>query len=140
MGMSAVTIMEFTNRVFLSNYSLEAISAASPASGAAFVFLVLFGGIGSYCGVFIAQYVGAGRSKHVGAMLWQGIYVTLFAGVVLIFIALFLSGPIFTLAGHGTEIQRLETLYFRILCSGGVFYVASQTLSSFSTAEGSPDR
>ena len=136
MGMSAVTIMEFTDRVFLSNYSLEAISAASPASGAAFVFLVLFGGIGGYCGVFIAQYVGAGRNKQVGAMLWQGIYFTLFAGVVLLFIALFLSGPIFSLAGHGPEIQRLETLYFRILCSGGVFYVASQTLSSFFNGRG----
>ena len=136
MGMSAVTIMEFTDRVFLSNYSLEAISAASPASGAAFVFLVLFGGIGSYCGVFIAQYVGAGRYKQVGAMLWQGIYFALFAGVVLLFIALFLSGPIFSLAGHGPEIQRLETLYFRILCSGGVFYVASQTLSSFFNGRG----
>ena len=136
MGMSAVTVMEFTDRVFLSNYSLEAISAASPASGAAFVFLVLFGGIGSYCGVFIAQYVGAGRNKQVGAMLWQGIYFTLVAGVSLLLIAFFLSGPIFSLANHGAEIQRLETLYFRILCSGGVFYVADQTLSSFFSGRG----
>lgn len=136
MGMSAVTVMEFTDRVFLSNYSLEAISAASPASGAAFVFLVLFGGVGSYCGVFIAQYVGAGRYERVGAMLWQGIYFTLIAGLILLVIALFLSGPIFALAGHGPEIQRLETLYFRILCSGGVFYVADQTLSSFFSGRG----
>ncbi|NNK58363.1 MAG: MATE family efflux transporter [Desulfofustis sp.] len=136
MGMAAVTVMEFTDRVFLSNYSLEAISAASPASGAAFVFLVLFGGVGSYCGVFIAQYVGAGRNNRVGAMLWQGIYFTGVAGLILLFIAAFLSGPIFTLAGHGEEIQRLETLYFRILCSGGVFYVADQTLSSFFSGRG----
>ena len=136
MGMSAVTVMEFTDRVFLSNYSLEAISAASPASGAAFVFLVLFGGVGSYCGVFIAQYVGAGRNNRVGAMLWQGIYFTAFAGLILLLIAAFLSGPIFALAGHGEEIQRLETIYFRILCSGGVFYVADQTLSSFFSGRG----
>jgi MATE family multidrug resistance protein len=136
MGMSAVTVMEFTDRVFLSNYSLEAISAASPASGAAFVFLVLFGGVGSYCGVFIAQYVGAGRNDRVGAMLWQGIYFTGLAGLILLLVAAFLSGPIFSLADHGEEIQRLETLYFRILCSGGVFYVAAQTLSSFFSGRG----
>ena len=136
MGMSAVTVMEFTDRVFLSNYSLEAISAASPASGAAFVFLVLFGGVGSYCGVFIAQYVGAGRNHRVGGMLWQGIYFTLISGLILVLIAMFLSGPIFALANHGTEIQRLETLYFRILCSGGIFYVADQTLSSFFSGRG----
>ena len=136
MGMSAVTVMEFTDRVFLSNYSLEAISAASPASGAAFVFLVVFGGVGSYCGVFIAQYVGAGRNNRVGTMLWQGIYFTLFSGLILLLIAIFLSGPIFTLAGHGAKIQRLETLYFRILCSGGIFYVAAQTLSAFFSGRG----
>ena len=136
MGMSAVTVMEFTDRVFLSNYSLEAISAASPASGAAFVFLVLFGGVGSYCGVFIAQYIGAGRNHRVGMMLWQGIYFTLGAGLILLLVAAFLSGPIFALAGHGDEIQRLETIYFRILCSGGVFYVADQTFSSFFSGRG----
>ena len=136
MGMSAITVMEFTDRVFLSNYSLEAISAASPASGAAFVFLVLFGGVGSYCGVFIAQYVGAGRNNRVGAMLWQGVYFTLLSGVILVLIAIFVSEPLFALADHGAEIQRLETLYFRILCSGGIFYVADQTLSSFFSGRG----
>ena len=84
MGMSAVTVMEFTDRVFLSNYSLEAISAASPASGMAFVFLILFGGVGNYCGVFIAQYWGAGRPGRIGAVLWQGIYFTIMSGVILL--------------------------------------------------------
>lgn len=136
MGMSAVTVMEFTDRVFLSNYSLEAISAASPAGGAAFVFLILFGGVGSYCTVFIAQYTGAGRLGRIGAMLWQGIYFTLLAGAILILIALFFSRPIFTLAGHAPEIKALEIRYFAILCSGGVFYVAAQTLSSFFSGRG----
>lgn len=136
MGMSAVTVMEFTDRVFLSNYSLAAISAASPAGGAAFVFLILFGGVGSYCGVFIAQYAGAGRLNRIGAMLWQGLYITLLAGVILLFIALFLSRPIFTMAGHAPEIKLLEIRYFAILCGGGIFYVAAQTLSSFFSGRG----
>jgi len=136
MGMSAVTVMEFTDRVFLSNYSLEAISAATPASGMAFVFLVLFGGVGNYCGVFIAQYVGAGQLDRIGAMLCQGIYFTLISGIILLFIALFLAEPIYTLAGHTPEIRKLEILYFPILCGGGVFYVADQTLSSFFSGRG----
>jgi len=136
MGMSAVTVMEFTDRVFLSNYSLEAISAASPASGMAFVFLILFGGVGNYCGVFIAQYWGAGRPGRIGAVLWQGIYFTIMSGVILLVIALFLAEPIFTLAGHAPEIRELEILYFTILCSGGVFYVADQTFSSFFSGRG----
>lgn len=136
MGMSAVTVMEFTDRVFLSNYSLEAISAASPASATAFLFLVLFGGVGSYCGVFIAQYSGAGRPEKIGSMLWQGIYFTIFSGIILLFIALFLTEPIFNLAGHDPEIRKLEIVYFRILCSGGVFYVANQTFSAFFSGRG----
>ena len=136
MGMSAVTVMEFTDRVFLSNYSIEAISAASPASGMAFVFLILFAGVGGYCGVFIAQYVGAGRHDRIGTMLWQGIYFTLVSAIILLLIGWLLAEPIFNLAGHAQRIRELEIRYFTILCSGGGFYVAAQTLSSFFSGRG----
>lgn len=135
-GLSATTVMEFTDRVFLANYSLEAISAATPAGISAFLFMAFFGGIGSYCGVFIAQYIGAAQPKRIGSVLWQGIYFSFFSWVIFLLIASFLTKPLFALVGHAPEVRILEEIYFRILCQGALFYVASQVLSAFFSGRG----
>lgn len=135
-GMAATTVMEFTDRIFLSHYSVEAISAVVPAGVTAFLVLVFLGGVAGYISIFIAQYTGAGRPDKIGATLWQGIFFTLFSGVVLLLIATFVTKPLFTLVGHGAEIQALEEQYFTILCQGGVLHVAIQTLSGFFTGRG----
>lgn len=136
LGMSATTIMEFTDRIFLSNYSLEAISAAVPAGITSYLFLSFFGGIGSYAGVFIAQYFGAGSMDRIGKVLWQGIYFTLFSGLILFFIAQFGTKPIFQLAGHDQAVRELEEIYFSILTKGAVLHVAMTTLATFFTGRG----
>lgn len=136
LSLSATTIMEFTDRVFLANYSLEAISASLPAGITAYLFLSFFGGIGSYAGVFIAQYSGKGDHKSIGSVLWQAIYFTLFSGIVIYLLALFATETIFMVAGHEKEVQRLETIYFSLLCKGGVLHVAMATLSTFFTGRG----
>ncbi len=135
-GMAATTVMEFTDRIFLSHYSVNAISAVVPAGVTAFLVLVFLGGIASYISVFIAQYSGAGRLDKIGATLWQGLFFTLFSGIILLLIAGFVSKPLFALVGHGAEIQLLEEQYFSILCQGGILHVAIQTLSGFFTGRG----
>ncbi len=135
-GMAATTVMEFTDRIFLSHYSVDAISAVVPAGVTAFLALVFLGGIASYISVFIAQYSGAGRLDKIGATLWQGIFFTLFSGIILLLIAAFVSKPLFALVAHGAEIQLLEEQYFSILCQGGILHVAIQTLSGFFTGRG----
>ncbi|BHH82089.1 MATE family efflux transporter [Desulforhopalus sp. 52FAK] len=136
LSLSATTLMEFTDRVFLANYSIEAISASLPAGITAYLFLSFFGGIGSYAGVFIAQYSGKGDHKKIGAVLWQAIYFTLLAGLIMYLIAVFATDAIFMLAGHEHEVQRLEAIYFSILCKGGILHVAMATLSTFFTGRG----
>ena len=81
-SLSATTVMEFTDRVFLANYSIDAISAALPASITSYLFLAFFGGVGGYAGVFIAQYTGRGKPQKIGSVLWQGIYFTLASGAI----------------------------------------------------------
>ncbi|PHR27038.1 MAG: MATE family efflux transporter [Desulfotalea sp.] len=136
LGLSATTVMEFTDRVFLANYSIEAISASLPAGITAYLFLAFFGGVGSYAGVFIAQYTGKGDFKMIGSVLWQAIYFTLFAGIFMYLVATFATDAIFMLAGHEQEVQRLESIYFSILCKGGILHVAMATLSTFYTGRG----
>ena len=135
-GMAATTVMEFTDRIFLSHYSVEAISAVVPAGVTAFLLLCLLGGISGYVSVFIAQYHGSGRPERVGAVLWQGIFFTLLSGFFLLLFSTFATTPLFTLVGHSPGIRNLEEIYFKILCHGGVLYVAVQTLSGFFTGKG----
>ena len=135
MSTAAVTVMEFTDRVFLSNYSLDAISAATPAGIAAFLFILFFSGVSGYGTVFIAQYSGAGAQDRIGSAIWQIIYFSLASGLALVGIS-FLAVPIFKLGGHAPEIQRLEVIYFSILCQGAVLNVAGTGLASFYTGRG----
>ena len=135
-SLSATTLMEFTDRIFLANYSIDSISAALPAGISAFLPMAFFGGIGGYAAVFIAQYTGRGDDKKIGCVLWQGIYFTLAAGIVLWLLGVFAARPFFTLAGHPQGVQELEEIYFSILCQGAVLHVAIATLATFYTGRG----
>jgi multidrug resistance protein, MATE family len=136
MGTAATTVMEFTDRVFLANYSLDAVAAAMPSGIAAFLFLAFFGGVAAYVSVFIAQYKGAEANHRIGATLWQGIYFSIASGCILGVSAQFIAAPIFSLADHPLSIQGLETVYFKILCMGSVFHISVQAFSAFFTGRG----
>jgi len=134
-SMGSITLMEFTDRVFLANYSLDAISAALPAGISSFLFISFFMGVGNYTNAFVAQYIGAGAPERVGAALWQGIYFSLIASLILASLY-FIAGPMFSLIGHPQEIQRLEVTYFRIVICGAGLVVLSSVLSCFYSGRG----
>ena len=136
MSMAAITIMEFTDRVFLSNYSLDAISAVAPAGIAIFLIVAFFGGVAGYTSVFIAQYCGAGAHKRVGVALWQGLYLSLFSGILTAFVVTLIAKPLFALAGHASEIQRLEVIYFKVLGWGSIFHIGNHAFSGFFAGRG----
>ena len=135
LSMAATTVMEFTDRVFLANYSIESIAAALPGGITAFLFLTFFTGVTSYLNVFIAQYTGAGSLSRIGACVWQGIYFSLLATVILIALS-FVADPLFRMVGHPPEVQRLESVYFRILCMGAGINVLSTGLACFFSGRG----
>lgn len=129
-SLGATTVMEFTDRLFLARYSLDAIAAATPAGIMALLAMTIFLGTTSYVSVFVAQYTGQGRPEMVGRAVWQGIYVALLGALTLAALALF-SDPIFALAGHSPEIRELETIYFRVLCLGAGIHLAGGALAGF---------
>jgi len=133
--MSATVVMTFTDRVFLANYAIDAIAAALPAGITAFLFLAFFADTAGYSNVIIAQYTGAGALQRVGSAMWQGLYFSMIAWIVMIGLSL-CAGPLFQLAGHAAEVQKLEVVYFRILCLGSGIHIIGMSLSSFYTGRG----
>jgi MATE family, multidrug efflux pump len=134
-SMSSVMIMEFTDRIFLANYSLDAIAAALPAGITSFLFISFFMGTAQYLNVFVAQYTGAGTLHRVGTVMWQGIYFSVFSGAVMACLY-FLAAPLFTIIGHSPEVQVLEVIYFRILCLGSGLLIIGISLSCFFSGRG----
>jgi len=134
-SMGSFTVMQFTDRVFLANYSVDAIAAALPAGIASFTLISFFMGVANYTNVFVAQYTGAREFNRVGASLWQGIYFSLGAAVLLA-LMVFLSGWIFELIGHSRNIQSLEVAYFNVLTLGAGLVVLNSAIACFYTGRG----
>jgi multidrug resistance protein, MATE family len=134
-SMGSITLMQFTDRIFLAGYSMDAISAALPAGIVSFTAISFFMGVANYVNAFIAQYTGAGAFNRVGASVWQGIYFSLFAAVFLASLY-FISGPVFDLIGHSPHVRTLEVRYFNILTLGAGLVVMGSALSCFYTGRG----
>ena len=129
------SIQHFVDRMFLTWYSPETIAAAMPAGMLNFTIISIFMGTAGYVSTFVAQYYGAGRYHRIGPALWQGVYISLFGGIVLLGV-IPLAEPAFRLIGHSPEIQKYEVIYFQVLCLGGGAYIGSYALSGFFSGRG----
>jgi MATE family multidrug resistance protein len=134
---AGMAIQQFINRMFLAWYSPEAIAASMPAGLINFTFLNLFIGTAGYVSIFVAQYWGAQLHDRIGPILWQGFYVAIIAALVnLLFVPL--AGPFFKMIGHPPEVQRLEIIYFQILCFSAGPVVANAVMAGFFVGRGKP--
>ena len=129
------SVQHFVDRMFLAWYSPETIAAAMPAGMLNFSMVSIFMGTAGYVSTFVAQYFGAQRHHRIGPALWQGVYMSLIGGL-LILIAVPFAEPIFRLVGHSPRVQQHEVEYFRILCWGSFFYIGSYALSGFFSGRG----
>ena len=134
-GMISTTVMQFTDRLFLSHYSVTSIAAALPSAMAAMVLQLPLVGLCGYVSVFIAHYMGAGRRQDVGAVLWQGIWMAL-AGTALLAFACLLAEPLFAWTGHAPAVMAEEVIYFRILTLGAAFFLLGSVVSGFFIGRG----
>jgi len=134
-SMGSHTLMLFTDRLFLSRYSVDSIAAATPAGLLAFMFMCFFTGVVGFANTLIAQSVGAGMKEQVARSLWQAVYFALFAGIILA--ALSFSGDtFFRWAGHSATVRAQENIYFSILMRGAIFALLHDALACFYSGQG----
>lgn len=125
----SLTIQAVIDRVFLSWYSPEAVAAAMPSGMIYFTIASLFIGAAGYVGTFTAQYFGAGRFDRIGPVVWQGIYLSLAAGIVGL-LTLPFSDWLFSSLGHPAGLRSFERTYFNIMMLGLFPAAASSALSA----------
>jgi MATE family multidrug resistance protein len=103
------------DRLFLADYSTEAMGAAIAVMGIFWTPMALLQQTASYVTTFVAQYFGAKRNNMIGPAVWQSIYLSLIGGVLFMgFIPL--AKPLFGFIGHPISTQILESDYFIAMC------------------------
>ncbi len=74
--------MQFTNRLFLSWSSPDALAASMPAGMLVYMIQSFFSASVGYAGAFAAQHVGAGEPDEAGAMAWPMVWLAVAAGLL----------------------------------------------------------
>ena len=125
----------FADRVMLSAYSREAISASMPAGLLCFAAMSFFMGTAGYVNSFVAQYTGAGRENRVGIAVWQGLYLSILGGVVVAGIGE-LAGTLFDWVGHAPGVRDEQVTYFEVLCRFSFAGIALSAVNAFWSGRG----
>ena len=131
----SISLMNVVDRMFLTWYSTEALAAVMPAGMLFFAAISLPLGIATYVTTFVAQYDGAESRGNVSAVIWQGIYLSLGVGLLMLLVAP-LAGPVFVLANHPESVRAFERQYFQILCFGAAPLLIADVLSGFFNGRG----
>jgi len=123
------------DRIFLGNYSTEALGAATAVAGVFWTPMALLQQTAAYLMTFVAQYYGAKRFAMIGPAAWQSIYLSIAGGLLLLFMIPFTEG-LFALIGHSPSMQKLESDYFVALCFSALPTAIVAAVSAFFTGLG----
>lgn len=126
------TIMIFTDRVFLTWYSRDAVAAALPAGNIAFTIICFPLGLASYVNTFVAQYHGANRPERIGPAVWQALFIGMIAAPLAMSTIAF-APRIIAAIGHDPAVARYELEYYQAVCWGESTLVMVAALSAFFT-------
>jgi MATE family multidrug resistance protein len=80
--------------------------------------------------IFVAQHCGAGRKDRCGEILWQGIYLGLFASVPIGVLGLF-SGPAVRVLDVSPDLVAFAASYMKIRLLGAVFTFLYRAMEVF---------
>ena len=149
----AWAIMNFADRVMLTWYSenaaalltesgsaAESTVGAATAAGAAagslfFIITALPFGIVTLVNSFVAQYYGAGKHKHIGPIVWQGIFFGM-AIFPLYLLAKPLFVELFVRLGHSPLLVMLEERYLHYALFAIGAQLAGEAIAAFFIGRG----
>lgn len=126
------SLMLFFDRLFLAQFSIEALNASTNST--AMAAAIQFGFISTACiaEIFVGRYNGAGKFSKLGQPVWQMIWFSLLAGLIFIPVAFFGGGYLF----QGSIYSSLETEYFKWLMVFGPVFSLVGALCSFYIGRG----
>lgn len=125
-----LSVVLFVDRTLLLKLDGTSMSAAMAAGNLFWTLICLPLGIAGMTGAFVAQYVGAGQPQHVGRLLWQAVFLSLFT-IPLWCLAGFYAREMFIVTGQAPELISHEAIYLQVLMFGAVGGIIESALSGF---------
>lgn len=129
------TLLTFIDRMFLMWWSPDALAASFPAALLWWSLLCCPLGICMYANTFVSQYYGAKEHRQIGPVVWQAVWIGLFATPIVMLPMLF-ADSIFAAAGHDAIVRAQEGVYFRVLCLSSAAMLVSHAMSTFYSGQG----
>jgi len=128
------TLTVFTERIFLSHYSVHGVHASLNGTYLASIFQSPCVAIAAIGQVFVGFYQGSGELKRIGPCIWQLVWFSLFSLLITFPLGMWASSAYF----KNTVIQQAGAEYFKILAFGNFLFPLNAALSSFYLGRGRP--
>ncbi len=126
----SISIMNFTDRMFLMWYSPTAMTASMQGGMLFWSLVSLPMAAAGYTNAFVSQYYGSGNNQRIGPVVWQGIGLGLALMPFFLLLEPFCH-YIYAFFGHDQDLITLEKSYFRIATWGSGAVIASEAAASF---------
>lgn len=129
--MASYTVMQFIDTWILSRLGSVPPTAASNSGILAFSPVCFGIGILVIVNTLVSQSFGRGDFARCGQFVWQGIWIALILGLMLLPLR-GLAGPIFGMFHHPTDQAAMEATYFRITLLTAGIKLVSTAVGNFS--------
>jgi multidrug resistance protein, MATE family len=123
------------DRVFLTRFDPDAPAASLAAAMIAWVPICFLQTTAGFAVTFVAQYVGAGRTREVGPSVAQAMWFAVAGGLALIAMIPF-AGTIIDWVGHDARLRPWETQYMWFLLASGLPIGVQAAATSFYSGRG----
>ncbi len=125
------TLLGVVDTYMVGQLGVAEIGAVGLGSMLAWLFYLPVLGLAMGLNTFVAQSYGAGNRRDCGHMTWQGLYMALASGALILLVIPFVP-ILFDLAGPSTEVRRMGVTYLQWrLIDGPAFMIAMTTASFF---------
>ena len=133
----SVSIMNFTDRMFLSWLKDDSMTACWHAGMLFWAAISIPVGIAAFVTTFVAQYHGSGNYQRIGRIVWQGIWF----GFAVMPILLLLYEPfaqvfVWFKLEHDAALLELERSYYYCMLFGTAAVISGEAAASFFRGQG----
>jgi MATE family multidrug resistance protein len=128
--MTSYTAMQMVDALMVSKLGPVYIAAQGNGGMLTFVPMSFVMGLNSVVSTYVSQHLGAGSLKAAPKYAWAGLWISLFAWLMLLPL-IFVLGPLFSLTSDDPQLVALETSYARILLFGGFINMGGRAIAHF---------
>lgn len=112
-SMISHTLMQFVDFAMVSRLGVDAMAAVMPASIIVFSLMAFGMGLLTIVNTLVSQSLGRGRMHDCASYGWQGFYVAMGMGLLVLGVRPFVE-EIFALTGHEPQVQAMEAIYLSV--------------------------